>query len=811
MPNLVKDHKRQKTQNRKRCALLVRNAKEKVDSDVDGYLPYNGKRTVLSWMIDLGLIPLNGKVQFKNGRKKHAILEGRITRDGINCDCCSEVVTISKFEAHAGSKIYEPLKNIYVEETSLLQCELDSWNKQDESERKDFHFIDVSGDDPNDDTCGICGDGGDLICCDSCPSTFHQGCLDIKKFPSGDWNCVYCCCKFCGLVGGSTYTRDEIDDVAKSPLLKCRLCEEKYHDFCIQMNGSVNHESRDPSFCGNRCQEVFERFKGLLGVKHEIEEGFSWTLIHRSSVGVEASQINSQLVECNSKLAVALLVMDECFLPVIDHRSGINLIRSILYNCGSNFNRLNYSGFFTAILERGDEIIAAASIRIHGNQLAEMPFIGTRYMYRRQGMCRRLLSGIESVLSSLNVEILVIPAISELRETWTSVFGFEPLEVTNKQKMNNMNLLVFPGVDMLQKRILKHECDVENMIQVEGKINDKPVSTESGSQLPDALLNDDTTSETVNFHNGATDQVKFRVIHDNLEEKNNDALKQGKEISEFQNADSGCVILPKDAKVTELISELNQCSISGEGRKSCMVSYPFVSLESTENFHCEAKDETVTNNLNCVEDSLHCLSESVSNESKNTGFIDESKASDDFFCHASESRMPLSHDAAKLVHHDSQKLQVTGCVCDSREQMPNTCGLRTDLVLAQHLSISLKEFSPASATCSGSPFTSVRLGEENISNGLAVDCDIKPLSQENEQYAAEAELCDTKMPDIGTCTSSGVIPSTWGTEVNVTSADERKEASTVAGTIPNPANVDLFPSRLQMENKFPEQSQPDSR
>ncbi|XP_075199643.1 transcription intermediary factor 1-alpha isoform X1 [Anomaloglossus baeobatrachus] len=49
-------------------------------------------------------------------------------------------------------------------------------------------------DDPNEDWCAVCQNGGELLCCEKCPKVFHLSCHvpTLMNFPSGEWFCTFC-------------------------------------------------------------------------------------------------------------------------------------------------------------------------------------------------------------------------------------------------------------------------------------------------------------------------------------------------------------------------------------------------------------------------------------------------------------------------------------------------------------------------------------------------------------------------------------------------------------------------------------------
>ena len=63
---------------------------------------------------------------------------------------------------------------------SCPRCEGEGIKEQEEDEHMEF--------------CRVCKDGGELLCCDICPSAYHVHCLNppIKHIPDGDWHCPRC-------------------------------------------------------------------------------------------------------------------------------------------------------------------------------------------------------------------------------------------------------------------------------------------------------------------------------------------------------------------------------------------------------------------------------------------------------------------------------------------------------------------------------------------------------------------------------------------------------------------------------------------
>ena len=136
----------------------------------------NGKQTIFSWMIDRGAMREKEKIFCVSCGSKQTLKEGVVTREGILCRCCKKVYTSSEFETHAG-KPYCDL--VFTSGSSVLNYQLEAWAAELEASETQ-NYVGVSVADPNDDTCILCGDGGDLICCDRCPSTFHMSCLRIS-------------------------------------------------------------------------------------------------------------------------------------------------------------------------------------------------------------------------------------------------------------------------------------------------------------------------------------------------------------------------------------------------------------------------------------------------------------------------------------------------------------------------------------------------------------------------------------------------------------------------------------------------------
>ncbi|WVZ56579.1 hypothetical protein U9M48_007085 [Paspalum notatum var. saurae] len=417
-------------------------------------------KTVLSLLIEKNILLPRDKVTYKKIIDGPGIKEGSIGREGIKCMCCNEVFTLEAFEIHAGSSTPLPSAHIFLmkDGRSLSQClvEFMCGNKP-----RDSQHVRLKGrnfDLESDSICSVCHDGGEILLCDNCPSSYHHDCVGLEAIPEGSWYCPSCRCSICNL---SDYDPDTSQFTEKT-IVYCDQCEREYHVGCTRNSG--HHPICQPEgrwLCSKGCSKIFQRLQELIGKSVPTPvEGLSCTILrfHRENGSNHGDYDDAIMAEHYGKLCIAVDVLHECFVTIIEPRTQSDISEDIIFNRESELRRLNFRGFYTILLQKGGELVSVGTFRICGQKFAELPLIGTRIQYRRQGMCRLVMNELEKLLLDMGVERLLLPAVPELLETWTGSFGFTAMSDSDRLELAGNSILSFQGTTMCQK-VLNAACN----------------------------------------------------------------------------------------------------------------------------------------------------------------------------------------------------------------------------------------------------------------------------------------------------------------------------------------------------------------
>ncbi|CAL0321349.1 unnamed protein product [Lupinus luteus] len=414
--------------------------------------------------------------------KGQKLLGGYKQGNGIVCGCCDIEISPSQFEAHAGMAARrQPYRHIYTSSGLTLH---------------DLALSLASGQNltmgDSDDMCAICGDGGDLILCNGCPRAFHAACLGLECAPESCWHCLNCrdnvgngressmvrpimvrltrdnkAPEF--EMGGCVVCRQNDFSVAKfdeRTVIICDQCEKEYHVGCLWDIGLCELEElpKDKWFCCDDCNRIYLALKNSVSAGADIIQTSLLELIikKREERGLctyeGMSDIQWRILRGKSRCAEHLPILSraaeifrECFDPIVAI-SGRDLIPVMVY--GRNISGQEFGGMYCIVLIVNSVVVSAGLLRIFGCNVAELPLVATSREYQGKGYFQVLFSCIERLLSSLNVEKLVLPAAGDAESIWTKKLGFRKMTEDQLSKyLREVQLTLFSKTSMLEKTV----------------------------------------------------------------------------------------------------------------------------------------------------------------------------------------------------------------------------------------------------------------------------------------------------------------------------------------------------------------------
>jgi hypothetical protein len=240
----------------------------------------------------------------------------------------------------------------------------------------------------------------------------------------------------CVLCSGSDFCRSGF---GPRTIIICDQCEKEYHIGCLSSQNIVDLKELPKGnwFCSMDCTRINSTLqKLLLGGAEKLSDsslGIIQTKQERNDVySISDLDIRWRLIsgkvtspESRMLLSQALAIFHDCFDPIVDPLSGSNLIPRMVY--GKTMQGQDYGGICCAVLTVNATVVSAGLLRVFGREVAELPLVATRMCSREKGYFQLLFSCIEKLLSSLNVESIVVPAAEEAEPLWMNKFGFRKL------------------------------------------------------------------------------------------------------------------------------------------------------------------------------------------------------------------------------------------------------------------------------------------------------------------------------------------------------------------------------------------------
>ncbi|KAK9079325.1 hypothetical protein SSX86_000996 [Deinandra increscens subsp. villosa] len=424
------------------------------------------------------------------------MLEGRKENHGIRCFCCNTVISPSQFEAHAGRPDRKkPYENIFISKGVSLH----TYSSHLKLTGK--HLVTK-----NDDMCGVCRKGGDLLLCDGCPRSFHKECIIFKpKDLFEKWFCKYCedsmkclgpisndveggivsginlieevekrCVRIienpnkhdliaCALCRSYDFSEDGFSD---QTVIVCDQCELEFHIGCLRDHCIADLKALPPGswFCSAECGILNYVVKVLVTCgAQKVPDSLGgsttnfdvkWIIVH----GKNASEDNKLL------LAEAAEIFHNEFSPIIDRATRMDFIEAMTY--GKSIGASDFAGMHCAILTIDSKVVTAGLFRVFGHATVELPIVATSGPYQRKGWFKVFFTCFEKVLSFLKIKKLVIPAAEDMKAVWINKFGFRTLTGLERSayRQSQTSMVAFDGTCLLEKAVPLSDFTFENNV-----------------------------------------------------------------------------------------------------------------------------------------------------------------------------------------------------------------------------------------------------------------------------------------------------------------------------------------------------------